>query len=339
MPLVSIVTPVYDEARHLPACIESIIQQTYTNWDYTILDNCSTDGSLEIARHYAAKDARINVLSNDRFLPAITNHNAALRQISPNSVYCKMVLADDLILPDCLRQMVALAERNPSVAVVGAYAVEGKKIMWDGLPFPNECFTGRDVCRSHLLDGLYVFGTANSVLYRADLVRGRTPFYNEANIHADTEVCFALLDRADFGFVHQVLSYTRVRQSSLSALSSHMHTDMAGMLTVLLTYGRTYLSQKEFDARLNRHLCQYYRLLAKSLLARRDRRFWEYHERVLSAHGLPLSRPRLMGAVLKYVLTVASNPGDSMEKIRRWAAGSRAFDGEVSLRHLGDMTK
>src|SRR5689334_13934856 len=123
-PLVSIVTPVYNEAQYLAECIESVLAQTYQNWDYTILDNCSTDRTAEIACRYAAGDPRIRVLRNEHFLPAIANHNAALRAVSPASKYCKVVLGDDWIFPECLQRMVGLAEAHPSVGIVGAYALE-----------------------------------------------------------------------------------------------------------------------------------------------------------------------------------------------------------------------
>ena len=61
-PLVSIVTPVYNEAEYLAECIESVLAQSYQNWEYTIVDNCSKDGSAEIARHYAGKDRRIRLV-------------------------------------------------------------------------------------------------------------------------------------------------------------------------------------------------------------------------------------------------------------------------------------
>ena len=67
-PLLSIVTPLYNEAEHLPQCIESVLAQTYQNWDYTIVNNRSTDASGEIARRYAAKDPRIRVLDNQHRL-------------------------------------------------------------------------------------------------------------------------------------------------------------------------------------------------------------------------------------------------------------------------------
>src|SRR5882762_4604970 len=129
-PLVSIVTPVYNGAEFLAECIESVLAQTYQNWDYTIVDNCSTDGTGEIARRYVAKDSRIRLHENQKFLRAIPNHNNAFRHISPNSKYCKVVFGDDWIFPECIEQMVAVAEEHPSIGIVSAYALEGKKVAW-----------------------------------------------------------------------------------------------------------------------------------------------------------------------------------------------------------------
>ena len=74
---------------------------------------------------------------------------------------------------------------------------------------PSTCVDGREVCRRFFLEDIYVFGSPHSLLYRSDLVRSHDPFFNEANIfHADTEACFDLLRSYDFGFVHQVLTYS-----------------------------------------------------------------------------------------------------------------------------------
>src|ERR1700691_5462259 len=108
-PLVSIVTPVYNEASYLGECIESVLAQTYQNWNYTIVDNCSTDGTLEVALRYAERDRRIRVHRNSQLLSVIPNHNTALRQISPDCKYCKFVFGDDWIFPGCVEQMVAVA--------------------------------------------------------------------------------------------------------------------------------------------------------------------------------------------------------------------------------------
>jgi glycosyltransferase involved in cell wall biosynthesis len=322
-PLVSIVTPVYNEAQHLAECIESILAQTYENWDYTIVDNCSTDGTEEIARRYAARDRRIRIHVNRQFLSVIPNHNVALRHISPGSKYCKVVLGDDWIFPNCLKQMVDVAEAHPSVGLVGAYALEGERVTLTGLPVPSSLVCGREMGRRHLLEKLYVFGSANAVLYRADLVRGRDPFYNEANIHADTEACFALLKTSDFGFVNQVLTFTRVRPGSLNTTSQKLHTYFASMLQLLVTHAPDYLTREEREARLAGHLGEYYRFLGKSLMLGRDKQFWDYHRGALTAVGLSLNRVRLLKGLLGVLCNAALNPKNTMEWLGRHALTGR----------------
>ena len=316
-PLVSVITPVYNEERHLAECIESVLSQTYSNWDYTIVDNGSTDGTFEIAQRYAVKDSRIRVHRNDRTVAVIPNHNIALRQISPQSKYCKVVFGDDWIFPNCLEQMVELAEAHPSVAIVGAYALEGERIAWAGLPYPSHIVSGREICRRHLLEGLYVFGSANAVLYRADLIRNRNPFFNESNIHADTEVCFALLKACDFGFVHQILTFTRVRPVSLSAATADLETSYACILRLLVTCARDYLTAEEYDARIARHASEYYRFLGKNLFLARDKKFWDYHKRELVNSGVGFSRSRVVQGALQTIWSTAARPGDIAQKVLR----------------------
>lgn len=314
-PLVSIVTPVYNEAEYLSECIESILAQTYQNWDFTIVDNCSTDGSLEVARRYAAKDRRIRVHQNQQFLRVIPNHNVALRQIAPESKYCKVVFGDDWIFPNCLQEMVAVAEARPSVGIVGAYALEGQRVAWTGLPYPSPLVCGREICRRHLLEGLYVFGSANAVLYRSDLVRSRDPFYNEANIHADTEVCFALLKTSDFGFVHQILTFTRVRPGSLSTTSADLQTSCASILQLLVMHAPDYLTHDESRACLARHLSAYYRFLGKSLLLGREKQFWDYHKEEMAKAGMRFSRARVTKGALRTLGNAALNPQKTVERL------------------------
>ena len=106
-PLVSVVTPFYNTREFLAECIESVLRQTYTNWEYILVDNCSTDGSSDIAEQYAARfPETIRLIHTASFLSQVRNYNFALSHISHDSKYCKMVQADDWIFPDCLRSMV-----------------------------------------------------------------------------------------------------------------------------------------------------------------------------------------------------------------------------------------
>src|SRR5260370_9114410 len=123
-PLVSVVTPVYNGAQYLSESIESVLAQTYQNWELIVVNNCSTDDSVEIARRYAAKDERIRIVENEKFLRVIPNHNHALRCISPESKFVKIVFADDWIFPNCLEEMVSLGVKHPSVGIFGAYVLQ-----------------------------------------------------------------------------------------------------------------------------------------------------------------------------------------------------------------------
>jgi glycosyltransferase involved in cell wall biosynthesis len=314
LPLVSIITPIYNEEIHLAECIESVEAQTYHDWEYIIVDNCSTDGSAQIAREYAKKDRRIKVIQNSRCLRALPNHNFALSQISNDSKYCKIVFADDWIFPECLERMVALAEEYPSIGLIGAYVLEGQKVTCTGLPYEVHVMGGREICRRHFLNNLYVFGSPNSLLYRADLVRNASPFFSETNIHADTEACFAALKNSDFGFVHQILTFTRVRSESRTTVSSDLQTHFAGMLQLLMAHGRSYLTTDELKDLLKNHFCEYYKFIGKSMLIG-HKKVLAYHKRKLIEAGVGFSWLRVILGALATLGSLALNPKTTTQKL------------------------
>ena len=327
LPLVSVVTPAYNGENHLTECIESVLAQTYQNWEYIIVNNCSTDRSLEIARTYAEKDARIRIVNNKVFVDRNTNGNIALRQVSAEAKYCKMVHADDWLYPECLTQMVSLAEANPSVGIVGAYGLVGGSVLWDGLPYLSTVVSGREICRRTLLESFYVFGTPTSILLRADLLQNRIPLYNEANYHADAEACFDLLQHSDFGFVHQVLTFTRTHSEAASGFANHFNTYDLSTLIILTRYGPSYLSKKEYDQCLKLHMKLYYDFLARSLFYRRDAKVLEYHKKGMRDFGFSFSWAQLFGALSLEMGDVLLNPKQTFERLARRIMKLRCFDG------------
>jgi glycosyltransferase involved in cell wall biosynthesis len=305
-PLVSVVTPFYNTEEHLAECIESVLAQSYRHFEYILANNCSTDRSVEIVERYAARDPRIRLVHNERFLPQLPNYNQALRQIAPHSRHVKVVQADDAIFPRCLEEMVAVAEANPSVGVVASYRLVGKGIGPLGLPRTKSVMPGREAIRLNLMEDLYLFGTQTAVLVRSDIVRARHPFYAEDSCFADVDVIYDILAEHDFAFVHQLLSFTRIEEDSAVGRVRSYNPLILERLIRLTLSGPTYLSSEEHARYLGEHLRLYRRFLAEAWLRRREPGFWEFHRKGLARIGEDIDRSRFpidaAAVVLRYAL-------------------------------------
>ena len=228
----------------------------------------------------------------------IENHNNALRTIASDSKYCKPLMADDWLFPECLEKMVECAEKHPSIGLVCAYALSGNYVRFhEGLTFPTDFLSGREVCRMSLLNDIYVFGCPTDMLIRADLVRRRVDFYNSSNLHADEEACYEILKESDFGFVHQILSFFRRHESSQTSLTSQFDSIFVGHTYALIKHGPDYLTQEEFGRRSRERINQYYDILSAAALDLRGKDYWQYHKEKMRLLGYPLNRMRLARAV------------------------------------------
>lgn len=326
-PLVSVVTPFYNVEKYLEEAVRSVLAQTYGNWEYILLDNASTDRSAEIARDYAARDPRIRLSRNPALLAQVPNYNAALRLVADESRFVKIVQADDWIFPECLERMVQLAAANPSVGIVSSYVLCGTEIAGGGLPYQESVFNGRDVCRRQLLEGSFYFGSPSSVLYRADIVRARTPFYREGRLHEDTEVCYEILRTHDFGFVHQVLSFMRMDNLSISTSVRNFNPNGLDRLIVVNDFGKDFLSADEYAAVLARAERNYYGDLGRSMLRFRGRRFWDYHREGLATIGRTLHWRKLLPGALRELAELTLNPKRTLTSAFRTFAGPRRGSG------------
>ncbi len=299
--MVSVVTPVYNAEPYLAGCIESVLSQSYTNYEYIIADNRSTDGSLDIARSYARKDARIRVIGYDVFVDHIQNHNRALGLMSDESAYCKIVQADDSIFPECLSKMVALAESEPSVGIVSSYGIFGTEVHNLGLPFPRRVLSGREACRLHLIDGVSFFGTPTTILVRGDIARRRSPFFCEGSYDPDSDACYEILQYSDFAFVHEVLSFVRRDNESVTSARRRFNPGLLSAFAALHKYGGAYLDRDEHARRYKRLKDEYFGFLGREYLQNRDPGFWAYHRQGLDHIGYPLRKRELARYALRRI--------------------------------------
>jgi glycosyltransferase involved in cell wall biosynthesis len=327
-PLVSVVTPVYNGDPYLEECIDSVLAQTYQNWEYIILNNCSEDQTLRIAEDYATKDRRIRVHSNDTVLPIIANHNKAFGLMSPDSKYCKVVCADDWLFPECLTRMVELAEAHPSVGLIGAYQLSGGEKEWhlrnDGLPYHRTVIPAREAARAQLLGTMSILGNPTSNFYRADIVRSSDKFFPNETAEADISACFRCLQVSDFGFVHQVLSYERLHEKRATTVSLGVNAYLSAFINDCIEYGNSFLTPAERDERIQELLKEYYRCLSLSVLERRKKAFWLYHKKRLDELGFPLDRRRLSIGVLQKLGDLLLNPKKTIQMAIRRIRGPGA---------------
>lgn len=331
-PFVSVITPCYNMGEFLGECIESVLRQTYDNFEYLLVNNCSTDNTLQIMHDYATRDSRIRVHDNTEFLDVMVNHSHAMRFMAPESAWCKCVSADDWIFPDCLRQMVEFGVDHPNVGIICCYSIEGSRILFQGLDYHRNVVNGREICRETLLGRQpYVFGAPTSLLYRADLIRSVPEFFpwGKGDPHADVSGVYQALRTSDFGFVHQILTYTRVHTGSQTSQSFTFGRINRALLAYVRRFGPIYLTEDELKQQLQIFSDMYYDWLAAALLENSfDQTFLEKQRQELASSDIEMDTSELAKAGLRRGVKLVLHPVVTMKKIR----AARRRKGKVEAR-------
>jgi glycosyltransferase involved in cell wall biosynthesis len=323
-PLVSFVTPVYNGERYLAEAIESVLAQTYRNWEYVILDNRSTDRTRELARRYAQREPRIRVVTNDEFLPQIDNWNRSMMLISEESVYTKVLHADDWLYPECVERMVALAEKHPEVGVVSSYRLVGTRVEHDAFSLETKVMPGVAAAAYQLGGGKWIIGTPSSLLLRSSLVREQQPFYETRYLLSDPVAVYRMLEGCDFGFVHQVLSYTRMHDASTTTRSERVGAWNTEITAMTIEYGPRFLDRESYVRRVKSLERRYYWLLLKFVLKGRifDREVLAYQRHWIAIVSAGLSGQPVRGRWIArlFVRALLSLPLPSRTRGNRRAA-------------------
>ena len=217
-PTVSVCIPVYNCESYLSKAISSVLQQTFTDFELLILDNCSTDRTPAIIREFA--DRRIRVITHARNIGAEENWNAALRE--SKGQYIKLLCADDFLYPACLGKQVAVLN-DPAYAGVSMVTAcrdivtpDEKRIMTRGLPGGTRTLTGREACRISFAGGTNLFGESLCVMFRASLLEKVGGFDIAIPYVIDFEFWCRLLEQGDLYFIAEPLGAFRVALNSWS---------------------------------------------------------------------------------------------------------------------------
>ena len=217
-PLFSIVVPVYNGGIYFETCLNSVLNQTYQNWECIINNNLSEDDSLKIANQFAAKDSRFKVFTNKKFLKMTDNWNEGCYKIDKSSKYLKVLGADDWLFPECTEKTVELMEKYPSVGICSSYRLTDTLVELDGLNiWDGNVYNGKDILYKQLTRDLDISGSNTSVTFAIDHLKRIPRFptvFDNTTYHEDTELEYEIMNISDVGFVFQVLTYTRRHELS-----------------------------------------------------------------------------------------------------------------------------
>lgn len=116
--MVSVIVPVYNVKQYLPACIESVLKQTYSDWELLLVDDGSTDGSAQVCDEYARQDSRICVFHKENG-GVCSARNLAIDNMAGE--FCIMLDSDDLIHPSLLEKTLEIMQETQADAVIYGY--------------------------------------------------------------------------------------------------------------------------------------------------------------------------------------------------------------------------
>ena len=127
MTKISVIIPVYNVAAYLPRCLDSILGQTFQDTEVLCVNDCSTDGSLEVLQQYAAQDSRVKVFSNDKNIGGALSRNVGMDNAKGEYIY--FMDSDDWIEPNYLEVMLKTIEKVDTdiimnMSILQEYATE-----------------------------------------------------------------------------------------------------------------------------------------------------------------------------------------------------------------------
>ncbi len=228
-PLVSVVMPVYNRADTIRKAIDSILNQTFTDFEFIIVDDGSTDGTTEILDYYAKKDSRVRVLKNEQNRGISYSRNKG--NDSAKGKYIAIMDSDDYSVPNRLEKQVAYLEANPEVdSVIGTIrSIKDLNISEMSEKFPaNEAY---QIAQhpGHFEIDLFFYNFYSNVtsMVRKDFVKDKGIWYNPAFISAEDYDFWKqfIIRGGQLASLSDVLVYVRFHSSNSPKYYKAMETN------------------------------------------------------------------------------------------------------------------
>lgn len=219
MTALSVVVPTYQNAAHVGATIESILGQTFGDFELLISDHASDDGTWEIVQRYAS-DHRVRVLRIDPGGGAERNWNHATGLATAELL--KLVCGDDLLEPTCLeRQVSAFTEAGDGVVMVASprriIDSSGRPIMSSrGLAGLSGRTPAAEAVRRTVRAGTNIFGEPACVMFRRDALTAVGGWHGHHGYVIDLRTYLRVLERGDMVALPESLAAFRVSRQQWS---------------------------------------------------------------------------------------------------------------------------
>ena len=230
-PTVSIVVPAYNVAEKIISLLDEIKQQTLEDWELILVDDGSTDGTLEVLEQYRS-DARVSIIAQAN-RGASAARNAGLRMAQGE--YLMFFDSDDDVATDILEKMVSAAKKNPGALVVCGKQVGKKKLM----PSKSGLVDGNikeHVATSVLKNGL-LYSPCNKIYRTRTIQRNNITFPDSVVYGEDLIFNLAYLEHMDsIYYIKQALYKYNLSGGGASAKSKGVSEYRAKMLAALRRY-------------------------------------------------------------------------------------------------------
>jgi len=216
-PKISVIMPVYNNEKYLVEAIESILHQTYSHFEFIIIDDCSTDKSWKIIKKYATKDKRIKAFRNEKNLKIVKTRNKGFKECSSTSKYFAIMDGDDISLASRFEEEIKFLEENKDFALVGSHNIiineEGKEIGFRRYPVSWD--------EIKKLMTRYNPIAQPVAMIRAEVLRKEIGFYNEKYTRCqDYELWCRIGTKHKIGNINKAL--LRYRVSSTQGKRTHL---------------------------------------------------------------------------------------------------------------------
>ena len=205
--MISIITPNYNCGDYISETIESVLLQTYSNWELIIVDDCSSDDSYKIALDYAKKDSRIKVIRNETNLGTAISRNKAL-DIAKGD-YIAFLDSDDLWEKDKLELQLNFMQENNCDFSFSQYDLIDEK----GLSLNKTAKVIKHLTYSKYLH--HCFTGCLTVMYKIEIAKELRSFNIRSNNDYGLFLQVVRKSKKAMG-INKVLAHYRIRQSSIS---------------------------------------------------------------------------------------------------------------------------